>query len=68
MLKQWHSQDIAIARAQHGHITFVRSSARSAEAYRAVPPQNLQPPRSVLRPYTIAKGKSLTANSHMMSV
>ena len=30
---QWHSQDIAAARAQHGHtITFVRTSARSAEA------------------------------------
>ena len=35
---------------------------RSAEAYRGVwrhpPPQILQPPRSVLRPYTIAKCKS----------
>ena len=30
---QWHSQDIAVARAQHGHTTFVRTSARSAEAY-----------------------------------
>ena len=28
----------------------------------------LQPPRSVLRPYTVAKCKSLTANSRMMSV
>ena len=34
-------------------------------------PQNLGillPPRSVLRPYTVAKCKSLTANSCMMSV
>ena len=30
---QWRSQDIAIARAQHGHTTFVCTSARSAEAY-----------------------------------
>ena len=28
---QWRSQDIAVARAQHGHTTFVRTSARSAE-------------------------------------
>ena len=51
---QWRSQDIAVARAQHGHTTFVRTSARSAEAYRGaggIPPQILQPPRSVLRPY-----------------
>ena len=33
---QWRSQDIAVARAQHGHTTFVRTSARSAEAYRGV--------------------------------
>ena len=33
------------------------------------PPQGiLQPPRSVVRPYTIAKYKSLTANSRMMSI
>ena len=31
---QWHSQDIADARAQHGHTTFVRNSAQSAEAFR----------------------------------
>ena len=31
-------------------------------------PQILQPPRSVLRPYTIVKCKSLMANSRMMSV
>ena len=31
---QWRSQDIAVARAQHGHTTFVRTSTRSAEAYR----------------------------------
>ena len=30
---QWRSQDITVARAQHGHTTFVRTSARSAEAY-----------------------------------
>ena len=72
---QWHSQDIAVARAQHGHTTFVRTSTRSAEAYRGVwghpPLENLgilQPPKSVLRPYTVAKCKSLTANSRMMSV
>ena len=66
--EQWRSQDIAVARAQHGHTTFVRTSARSAEAYRGVwghppppPPRILQPPRSVLRPYTVAKCKSLTA-------
>ena len=37
--------------------TFVRTSTRSAEAYRGVwghsPPGILQPPRSVLRPYTV---------------
>ena len=56
----------------HGHTTFVRTSAQSAEAYRWVwghpPPKNLgmlQPPRSVLRPYTVAKCKSLTANSRI---
>ena len=72
---QWRSQDIAIARAQHGHTTFVRTSTRSAEAYRGIwgrpPAENLeisQPPRSVLRPYTVVKCKSLTANSCMMSV
>ena len=44
----------------------------SAEAYRGVwghpPPGILQPPRSVLRPYTEAKCKSRMANSRMMSV
>ena len=63
-VNQWRSQDIAIA--------FVRTSARSAEAYRGsggiLPPRILQPPRSVLRPYTVVKCKSLTANSRMMSV
>ena len=71
--QQWRGQDIVIARAQHGDTTFVLTSARSAEAYRGVwgilPPEfyglrrrpgNL---RSVLRPYTVAKCKSLTANS-----
>ena len=33
---QWSSQDIAIARAQHGHTTFVLTSVRSPEAYREV--------------------------------
>ena len=73
--EQWRSQDIAVARAQHGHTTFVRTSAQNAEAYRGArghpPPENLgilQPLRSVLRPYTVAKCKSLTANSRMMSV
>ena len=34
--KQWRRQDIADARAQHGHgvsTTFVRNSAQSAEAF-----------------------------------
>ena len=65
---QWRSQDFAVARAQR-HTMFVRTSARSAEAYRGVwehplpppPPRILQPPRSVLRPYTVAKCKSLKA-------
>ena len=72
---QWRSQEIAFARAQRGHTMFVRTSAQSAEDYWGVwghpPPENLeilQPPRSVLRPYTIAKCKSLMANSRMMSV
>ena len=58
-LWQWRSQDIAVARAQHGHTTFVRTSARSAERFLGhpppPPPRILQPPRSVLRPYTVAK-------------
>ena len=33
-LQQGRSQDIADARAQHGHTTFVRNSAQSAEAFR----------------------------------
>ena len=46
---QWRSQDITVARAQHGHtIMFVRTSAQSAEAYKGVwghpPPGILQPP------------------------
>ena len=66
ILLQWRSQDIAIARAQHGHTMFVRTSVRSAKAYRGVWGH---PPRSVLRPYyTVAKCKPLTANSRMMSV
>ena len=55
---QWRSQDIADARAQHGHTTFVRYSARSAEVFRGVWGMLsqkifgiLQPPRSVLRLY-----------------
>ena len=32
--KQWRSQDITYARAQHGHTTFLLISARSAEALR----------------------------------
>ena len=55
---QWRSQDIAVARAQR-HTTFVRTSVQSAEAYRGVwghPPTRIsQPPRSVLRPYTVVK-------------
>ena len=63
-----YSQDIAYARAQHGHTTFVRTSARSAEAFREVwgyPPQNLgilQRPRVVPRSY-VAKRKLLTTDS-----
>ena len=30
---QWGSQDIADARAQYGHTTFVRNSGQSAEAF-----------------------------------
>ena len=45
-LHQWCSQDITVARAQHGHTTFVLTSTRSAEAYRGVwghpPPENLR--------------------------
>ena len=47
---QWRSQDIADARAQHGHTTFVlQTSARlSAEDIREVwrhpPPENYSPP------------------------
>ena len=33
-IEQWRSQDIADARAQHGHTTFVRNSAQSAEVFR----------------------------------
>ena len=62
---QWHSQDIAYARAQHGHTTFVRTSAQSAEAFRGVwghpPPKILQPSRSVLRSHR-------SENSHMRLV
>ena len=29
----WCNQDIAVARAQHGPTTFIRTSTRSAEAY-----------------------------------
>ena len=34
LTKQGRSQDIADARAQHGQYTFVRNSAKSAEAFR----------------------------------
>ena len=58
---QWRSQDIAVARAQLRHTTFVRNPARSAEAFRGVLGMLsqkilgiLQPPRSVLRPYRSA--------------
>ena len=34
MADQWRSQDIADARAQHGHTRFVRNSAQSVEAFR----------------------------------
>ena len=40
---QWRSQDITDARAQYGHTTFVRTSARSAEVFRGsweAPPEN----------------------------
>ena len=62
---QWRSQDIADARAQHGHTTFVRTSAQSVEAFRGVwghpPPKkfrNFTASQLVLRPYTVAKCKS----------
>ena len=64
---QWRSQDIAVARAQHGHTTFVRTSARSAEALGGSE-GILQPPGSVLRPYTVAKCKSLMVNARMRLV
>ena len=38
---QWRSQDIAYARAQHGHTMFVLTFTQSAEAF-------LQPPRECL--------------------
>ena len=56
----WRSQNIADARAQHRHTTFVRTSARSAEAFRGVCTRRKvsQPPRSVLRPYrSVTHGK-----------
>ena len=55
---QWRSQDIADARAQHGYTTFVRTSARSAEALGDLgqaPKKILQPPKSVLKPYVYGK-------------
>ena len=59
-----------------GHTTFVQTFTRSAEAYSGIwghppPPENLgilQPPKLVLRPYTVAKCKLLTANSRMISL
>ena len=56
---QWCSQDIAVARTQHGHTTFVQTSAQRG-VWGHPPPENLgilQPPRSVLKPYTVAKCK-----------
>ena len=32
--KQWRSQDIGDARAQHGHTTFAQNSPQSAKAFR----------------------------------
>ena len=66
---QWRSQDIADARAQHGHTTFVRTSVRGAEAFRGVwglLPQKILEFYSLpgrFWGYTIVQYKSLTANS-----
>ena len=80
---QWRSQDMAVARARPllGH-SMGTLRLYEFELPREVqklmgdlgassPLENLgilQPPWSVLRPYTVAKCKSLTANSRMMSV
>ena len=55
---EWRSQDIAVARAQHGHTTFVRASARSAEAYGGggPPPENLGILREAIKPGTERNG------------
>ena len=53
---QWRSQDIAVARVQYGHTMFVRTSARSAEAYRGsggILPGILQPPSMAQHEHTI---------------
>ena len=53
---QWRSQDIAVARAQQKLI-----GGSGGILPPPPPPRILQSPRSVLRPYTVAKCKSLTA-------
>ena len=55
-----------------GTLRLIQTFTRSAEAYGGgvwghPPTENLeilQPPRSVLRPYTVAKCKSLMANAY----
>ena len=73
---QWRSQDIIVARAQHGCILRLYKLQHKVQKLIGgfggiLLPENLgilQPPRSVLRPYTVAKYKSLTVNSHNMSI
>ena len=73
-LLQWCGQDIADARAQHGHTIFVRTSTQSAEALKKIwghsPSENLGiyslPGR--FRDHTVAQCKLLSANLRTMSI
>ena len=54
-----------------GHSMVPGAKCRSLWGWGHPPPENLeilQPPRSVLEPYTVAMCKLLTTNSRMMSV
>ena len=66
--KQWRSQDIGNARAQHGHTMFVRNFAQIAEAHALLILWILQTPRLVMRPYRSAVYVAYTPNSHTVSV